>query len=212
MVLWAVLGMLLASGVAHARCFGVPETIEEVWSIPVYATSPLGFEDEAVFGVVIGATNLLERGLDEIEAVAGPDTRIRTYLFLEQILRFPPAKLNKSFIAPSDNMVWTLKVEYLEPTPSVVSLRWVPDEARQAAEPVTLQLLDGPTIVDMLAVTSHEYNATPGTRVFTILARPAEQMGDGLLILILVVAAYGAVTAAYVLFRYRRKARREKAD
>lgn len=198
-----VLLFLLASGAAHARCFGVPETIEELWAVPLYATSELGFEDEAVFGVVRGATNLLERGLDEVEGAAGPDTQMRVFLFLEQLLRFPPAKLNKSFIAPSDDMHWVLGVEYRGERPSVVTLRWVADAVRGASPSVGLRLVDGNTSVDMLATASYTYEATLGTRSFRIEATPLDETGDALIFILIILAAYGGLTAIYLLLRRR---------
>ncbi|MFQ5908119.1 MAG: hypothetical protein ACE5JE_04735 [Thermoplasmata archaeon] len=201
---WAVLILLLLlSGAAHARCFGVPEDTEEVWAVPLYATSEFGFEDEAVFGVVRGATKLLERGLDEVEGAAGSDTQVRAFLFLEQLLRFPPAKLNKSFIAPADDMIWVLGVEYREERPSVVTLRWLADEVRGASPQVGLRLVDGNTSVDMLATASYAFDATVGTRSFRIEATALDETGDTLLFIILVLAAYGGLTAIFLLLRRR---------
>lgn len=200
---WAVLILLLLSGAAHARCFGVPEDTEELWAVPLYATSELGFEDEAVFGVVRGATKLLERGLDEVEGAAGPDTQVRVFLFLEQLLRFPPAKLNKSFIAPTNDMLWVLGVEYQEERSSEVMLRWLADEVRGASPQVGLRLVDENTSVDMLAAPSYTYNATMGTRSFRIEATALDETGDALFFILLVLAAYGGITAIFLFLRRR---------
>jgi hypothetical protein len=209
-VLTVLLPILLFSGGAVARCFGVPEskTGDILWSVRVRAASDLGHADEGVFGVAPGATNLFEPSLDEFEPVASEEVGLRLFFFLEQVLKFPPAKFNKSFIAPGDRMDWVMRVEYLDTRASRVTLTWDVESVRTGPDPVTLRLQDGLSTVDMLSVESYTYNATTGTRSFRIVAEPAAEEGS-LLPIVLVLAVYVAALGAYLLLRRRHRLRRE---
>ncbi len=212
----AVAGVLFLflTGSSVARCFGVPEgNPEEVlWSVTVEARSVLGHKDGAVFGVAPSASLLYEEGLDELEPRPESDTGLRLYFILEQVLNFPPGKLNKSFIRALDVMGWAMEVEYRGTDLTHVVLTWDVQEVLQASDPVELRLIDGVTSIDMLSTSSHVYEGTPGTKAFTVAAELREETGNIPLVL-LVVGIYGGVGALYVLLRRRRrKSAREVSD
>ncbi|MFQ5838531.1 MAG: hypothetical protein ACE5HJ_07085 [Thermoplasmata archaeon] len=199
------LSFLFLAGNVHARCFGVPSEVGDVlWSVSITAKSELGYADGGTFGVAPGATNLFDDGLDEFEPAGSEEVKLRLFFFLEQVLKFPSAKFNKSFIASSDFMDWVLKVEHLEKRLSEVTLTWDVREVLSASEPVGLRLIDGYDSIDMLSTTSYTYDATQGTRTFAIVAEPVED-GGSFLPIVLVVAAYGGAIVVYFLLRWIRK-------
>ncbi len=198
--------LLLANGHAAARCFGVPEDRDlfVLWSVSVVATSESGDTDSGTFGIAPGATNLYEAGLDIFEPPPDGETRLRLFFFLEQVLKFPPAKFDQSYIAPSDFMDWVMKVEYRGTDPVQITLTWDVQEVLEASEPFYLRMIDGATSIDMLSTSSYVYEATPGTRAFKVVAEPREESSGGLFV-VLIAIGYGGVFALFMYFRRRRK-------
>ncbi len=207
------ISFLLLLGSATARCFGVPEgNPEEVlWSVAITARSDLGHEDGGTFGVAPSASVLYEDGLDELEPRPTEGPGLRLFFHLEQVLNFPPGKLNKSFIKADDYMDWVMRVEYRGTTPVQITLTWDVQEVLQASDPIELRLIDGDTTVDMLSVSSYVYSANPETKTFTVVAEPREDTGGNLLY-VLVVAGYGGMVVLFLFLRKRRRKSSKEAQ
>ncbi len=202
----AAASLLFLTGTVSARCFGVPEGEPEdiLWSVPFVARSELGDEDGGTFGVSTSASVLYEEGLDEFEPRPTEDKGLRLYFNLEQLLNFPPGKLNKSFVRVQDHLEWEMTVEHRRPGAVAVVLTWDAQQVLQSGDPIDLRLEDNATSVDMLSTSSYAFTAAQGEHAFTVVAQHREAPGDYLL-LVLVVLGYGGVVALYLMLRRRRR-------
>lgn len=199
--------LLLVAVPSHglARCFGTPGDVDRLWEVPVRASTAEGATDTALFGAAEGATNLLDRGLDRFEPIATEETEVRVFLFLPQVLNFPPANLNQSFLAPKDRMTWDLRVDLRTAGPSEVTLEWDASNVETADPPVTLRLARDGDVIDMRVADSFSFETPPGIAEFTVVAEEVEE--DPLPLLIFILAGYGGAVGAYLVWRRLRRGR-----
>lgn len=127
--------------------------------------------DGASFGVDLNATGGYDAGLDAVEppAPADPD-HVQAY-FASPGDEGDAARLHRSLHAPAASHAWPLVVRTGVPNESV-TLAWSPPDAAGIDPSYDVELVDGSTVVDMRAASTHAFATGPaGERALLVRVR-----------------------------------------
>jgi hypothetical protein len=217
-----LLSIILLTGGADARCFGVPEETEEEpsWSLGLRVESSHGLWNLAYLGIDSRATAGFDPDFDAVEPIfeRGLDPQRDTLgLFLyffypenrdsAQGVSNPDATvaLTRSVVPPCNRVTWPLRVAYFFPGETVLTLFWSPQAVRDSGFEMDLILPSGER-VSMTSASTYSFLATPGFYDFLIEAveMPSPPLDP---LMAVGLTAYAAVVGVILWLRRLRKRR-----
>jgi hypothetical protein len=164
----AFLAVLVATLLLVSLSLGVAQSTN--WTLGITASSG-SYTSTCTFGVNTGASSV-STGFDETYdqvVPPPPPTGVYSYLYFPDFSSSPVdlQDLSTSIIAPTDSWTWTMDVENIGATGTVI-VSWNSGDIATSAMTLTLA---GGSAVDMTANSQYSFTATQGTiYTFTITA------------------------------------------